>query len=65
MSVISVQAGLGRFVALSDPATAHAALGAIANTSHEALTEMRRQGDDQRPGAAAAARAGTGAVWVS
>ncbi|MEU6783080.1 sensor histidine kinase [Nonomuraea angiospora] len=42
MSVISVQAGLGRFVALSDPATAHAALGVIADTSHEALTEMRR-----------------------
>ncbi|GGQ22329.1 sensor histidine kinase [Streptosporangium pseudovulgare] len=42
MSVISIQAGLGRYVALSDPATAHAALGVIADTSHEALTEMRR-----------------------
>ncbi|MFF0869772.1 sensor histidine kinase [Nonomuraea sp. NPDC003560] len=42
MSVISVQAGLGRYVALSDPATAHATLGVIADTSHEALTEMRR-----------------------
>jgi signal transduction histidine kinase len=42
MSVISVQAGLGRYVALSDPATAHATLGVIADTSHEALSEMRR-----------------------
>jgi len=42
MSVISVQAGLGRYVALSDPATAHATLGVIADTSHEALAEMRR-----------------------
>jgi signal transduction histidine kinase len=42
MSVISVQSGLGRYVALSDPATAHATLGVIADTSHEALTEMRR-----------------------
>ncbi|MGR6919723.1 sensor histidine kinase [[Actinomadura] parvosata] len=42
MSVISVQAGFGRYVALSDPATAHTTLGVIADTSHEALTEMRR-----------------------
>ncbi|KAB8195072.1 sensor histidine kinase [Nonomuraea phyllanthi] len=42
MSVISVQAGLGHFVALSDPATAHAALGVISQTSREALHEMRR-----------------------
>ncbi|WP_217707258.1 sensor histidine kinase [Nonomuraea rhodomycinica] len=42
MSVISVQAGMGRYVALSDPATAHATLEVIADTSHEALTEMRR-----------------------
>ncbi|RSN04975.1 two-component sensor histidine kinase [Nonomuraea sp. WAC 01424] len=42
MSVISVQAGLGRYVALTDPTTAHATLGVIADTSHEALTEMRR-----------------------
>ncbi|WP_049577036.1 sensor histidine kinase [Nonomuraea sp. SBT364] len=42
MSVISVQAGLGRYVALSDPPTAHSALAVIADTSHEALTEMRR-----------------------
>ncbi|MEV0196679.1 histidine kinase [Nonomuraea sp. NPDC050691] len=42
MSVISVQAGMGRYVALSDPATAHSTLGVIADTSHEALTEMRR-----------------------
>ena len=57
MSVISVQAGLGRFVALSDPPTAHAALGVIADTSHEALAEMRRllsilriEADDQDEG---------------
>ncbi|MEO3802038.1 histidine kinase [Nonomuraea sp. B1E8] len=42
MSVISVQAGLGRFVALSDPATAHATLGVILETGHEALNELRR-----------------------
>ncbi|WP_433412383.1 sensor histidine kinase [Microtetraspora malaysiensis] len=42
MSVISVQAGLGRFVALSHPPTAHATLGVIADTSHEALNELRR-----------------------
>ncbi|MFC4015232.1 sensor histidine kinase [Nonomuraea purpurea] len=42
MSVISVQAGMGRFVALSDPVTARAALNVIADTSHDALSEMRR-----------------------
>ncbi|WP_204016971.1 sensor histidine kinase [Sphaerimonospora thailandensis] len=42
MSVISVQAGLGRFVALSHPPTALATLEVIADTSHEALDEMRR-----------------------
>ncbi|WP_327106850.1 sensor histidine kinase [Nonomuraea glycinis] len=42
MSVISVQAGLGRFVALSHPPTALATLKVIENTSHEALNEMRR-----------------------
>ncbi|MGP3933933.1 sensor histidine kinase [Nonomuraea sp. KM88] len=42
MSVISVQAGLGRYVALSDPATAHTTLGVIADASHEALAEVRR-----------------------
>ncbi|WP_052423168.1 sensor histidine kinase [Nonomuraea candida] len=42
MSVISVQAGLGRFVAATDPATAQAALGVIEETSHEALNELRR-----------------------
>ncbi|MFG1685859.1 sensor histidine kinase [Nonomuraea sp. NPDC049269] len=57
MSVISVQAGLGRYVALSDPATAHASLGVIADTTHEALAEMRRllsilriEADDQDEG---------------
>ncbi|WP_433519965.1 sensor histidine kinase [Nonomuraea sp. CA-143628] len=39
---MSVQAGFGRYVALSDPATANTTLGVIADTSHEALTEMRR-----------------------
>jgi signal transduction histidine kinase len=42
MSVISVQAGMGRYVALGDPATAHETLGVIAEASHEALGEMRR-----------------------
>ncbi|MEV4114050.1 sensor histidine kinase [Nonomuraea sp. NPDC049695] len=42
MSVVSVQAGLGRFVALSDPPTALATLEVILETSHEALNEMRR-----------------------
>ncbi|BCM68972.1 MULTISPECIES: sensor histidine kinase [Streptomyces] len=42
MSVISVQAGLARFVFDSDPATARGALGTIADTSGEALEELRR-----------------------
>ncbi|MER6123974.1 sensor histidine kinase [Streptomyces sp. NPDC001795] len=42
MSVVSVQAGLARFVFDSDPATARAALGTIADTSGEALDELRR-----------------------
>ncbi|MFJ2767419.1 sensor histidine kinase [Streptomyces sp. NPDC087300] len=42
MSVISVQAGLARFVFTSDPSTAHAALGTISGTSGEALEELRR-----------------------
>jgi signal transduction histidine kinase len=42
MSVISVQAGLGRYVLKSDPGTAHAALDVIEATAHEALSEMRR-----------------------
>ncbi|AHH95005.1 two-component system sensor kinase [Kutzneria albida DSM 43870] len=42
MSVVSVQAGLARYVFESDPVTARAALGTIADTSSEALTEMRR-----------------------
>lgn len=42
MSVISVQAGLGRYVLKSDPSTAHAALDVIEGTAHEALSEMRR-----------------------
>jgi signal transduction histidine kinase len=42
MSVISVQAGLGRSVALSEPETARPTLEVIAHTSSEALTEMRR-----------------------
>lgn len=42
MSVISVQAGLGRYVMKSDPDTAHAALDVIEGTAHEALSEMRR-----------------------
>jgi signal transduction histidine kinase len=42
MSVISVQAGLGRYVLTSNPDTARRALEVIAGTAHEALTEMRR-----------------------
>jgi signal transduction histidine kinase len=42
MSVISVQAGLARFVFDSDPAKARGALGTIADTSGEALEELRR-----------------------
>ncbi|GIH92712.1 sensor histidine kinase [Planobispora siamensis] len=42
MSVISVQAGLARYVFASDPGTARAALATVADTSHEALEEMRR-----------------------
>ncbi|MES9523953.1 sensor histidine kinase [Streptomyces capoamus] len=42
MSVISVQAGLARFVFDSDPGKARGALGTIADTSGEALEELRR-----------------------
>jgi signal transduction histidine kinase len=42
MSVVSVQAGLARYVLESDPATARAALGTVLDTSGEALEEMRR-----------------------
>ncbi|GAA2497856.1 sensor histidine kinase [Streptomyces gobitricini] len=42
ISVISVQAGLARFVFDSDPGTARTALGTIAGTSAEALEELRR-----------------------
>ncbi|MFI1763748.1 sensor histidine kinase [Streptomyces sp. NPDC020800] len=42
MSVISVQAGLARFVFASDPGKARGALGTIADTSGEALQELRR-----------------------
>ncbi|WP_189251382.1 sensor histidine kinase [Streptosporangium pseudovulgare] len=42
MSVVSVQAGLARYVFTSDPATARAALDTIATSSFEAQEEMRR-----------------------
>lgn len=42
ISVISVQAGLAKFVFTSDPATARAALHTISGTSSEALEELRR-----------------------
>ncbi|GAA3389834.1 sensor histidine kinase [Streptomyces roseoviridis] len=42
MAVISVQAGLARYVVDSDPATARTALGTITSTSSEALEELRR-----------------------
>ncbi|MEV8632747.1 sensor histidine kinase [Streptosporangium sp. NPDC051023] len=54
MSVISVQAGLARYVFTSDPGTARTALATVADTSHEALEEMRRLlavlRVDRRPG---------------
>jgi hypothetical protein len=40
MSVISVQAGLARFVVHSDTATAHDALRIIEDTSGEALEDV-------------------------
>jgi signal transduction histidine kinase len=42
MSVISVQAGVARYVLESDPATTAASLDTITDTSHRALEEMRR-----------------------
>ncbi|RMI27469.1 sensor histidine kinase [Streptomyces triticirhizae] len=42
MSVVSVQTGLASFVFDSDPPTARAALTTIADTSREALDELRR-----------------------
>lgn len=42
MSVISVQAGLARYVLRSDPDVAHEALATIADVGAEALGEMRR-----------------------
>jgi signal transduction histidine kinase len=42
MSVVSVQAGLARYVLASDPAVAGTALDTIATASHEGLEEMRR-----------------------
>ncbi|UNZ17086.1 histidine kinase [Streptomyces sp. 891-h] len=42
MSVISVQAGLAGYVFDTDPQTARGALGTIADTSTEALAELRR-----------------------
>jgi signal transduction histidine kinase len=41
MSVVSVQAGLARYVLESDPATSASALETIADTSARALEEMR------------------------
>ncbi|MEU4471734.1 sensor histidine kinase [Micromonospora sp. NPDC023888] len=42
MSVISVQAGLARYVLATDPPTARNALGTVLETSGEALDELRR-----------------------
>ncbi|MGW4638476.1 sensor histidine kinase [Sphaerisporangium sp. NPDC004334] len=42
MSVISVQAGLARYVFTSDPVTARDALATIAQTGSEVMGEMRR-----------------------
>ncbi|MCP2329053.1 signal transduction histidine kinase [Hamadaea flava] len=41
MSVISVQAGLADYVLSTDPSTARGAVKTIAETSHQALDEMR------------------------
>ncbi|MCE6996547.1 sensor histidine kinase [Saccharothrix sp. S26] len=57
MSVISLQAGVARYVLDSDLATARAAITTVGDTSREALTEMRRlldvlrvdHDDDYRP----------------
>ncbi|GGQ75073.1 ATPase [Couchioplanes caeruleus subsp. azureus] len=56
MSVVSVQAGLARYVLRSDPETSHAALGTVLDSSSEALGEMRRlltvlRVDPEEPGA--------------
>ncbi|MFI7705142.1 sensor histidine kinase [Nonomuraea sp. NPDC049480] len=42
MSVISVQAGLGSYVIDTDPGAARAALDTVADTSREAIFELRR-----------------------
>ncbi|MGI5171167.1 sensor histidine kinase [Spirillospora sp. CA-253888] len=42
MSVVSVQAGLARYVLHSDPATAEKALWTVAETSGEGLSELQR-----------------------
>ncbi|WP_055481740.1 histidine kinase [Sphaerimonospora mesophila] len=42
VALISMQAGLGRYVFTTDPATAHATLETISDASREAMTEMRR-----------------------
>jgi signal transduction histidine kinase len=42
MSVVSVQAGLARYVLQSDPGTAGSALDTVLGTTGEALDEMRR-----------------------
>jgi len=57
MSVISLQAGVARYVLDTDLATARAAITTVGDTSREALTEMRRlldvlrvdHDDDYRP----------------
>jgi signal transduction histidine kinase len=42
LSVVSIQAGLARYVLESDPVTAGEALGTVLDTSGEALEELRR-----------------------
>jgi signal transduction histidine kinase len=42
LSVVSIQAGLARYVLESDPATADQALGTVLDTTGEALDELRR-----------------------
>lgn len=54
MSVIAVQAGVGRHVIETDTAAASDALGVIESTSRDTLTEMRRMLGVLRDGEAAA-----------
>ena len=49
MSVISLQAGVSRYLLDADPAAARTALATVEDASHEALSEMRRLLELLRP----------------